>query len=56
MFVGNKDELADVKDNKWALEQMKNAAVHYQEYNLGHMTFMIGKDMSYFFDVIDILG
>eukprot|EP00347_Sterkiella_histriomuscorum_P018552 403345077 len=54
MFVGTKDELADSADNLWAKTQLKTLAF-YQEYALGHLTFMIGNDMSYFNDVLNIL-
>ncbi len=48
MFVGSKDELADAKDNEWAKTQLTKSLVFYQEYPLGHLTFMVAKDMSYF--------
>lgn len=54
MFVGTSDQLATVDDNRWAKTQLKTV-VHYGEYNLGHMSFMVAKDMSYFNDVMRIL-
>lgn len=51
MFVGSKDDLGDSNDAKWASEQMKSVA-HYQEILAGHASFMVGKDMSYFKDVL----
>mmetsp|Transcript_4994 Transcript_4994/g.3621 ORF Transcript_4994/g.3621 Transcript_4994/m.3621 type:complete len:240 (+) Transcript_4994:558-1277(+) len=48
MFVGQKDELATTIDNEWAYSQMTDAVIFYNEYNLGHLSFMVAKDMSYF--------
>jgi len=48
MFVGTKDELADILDNRWLRDQLGKAVVHYDEYNMGHLTFMVGKDASWF--------
>ena len=47
MFVGIKDELATVEDNRKAASEMKTI-VHYKEYELGHLSFMVSKDMTYF--------
>ena len=55
MFVGNTDQLATVDDNRWAKTQLATLKF-YKEYSLGHLSFMIGKDMSYFtVDVMNIL-
>jgi len=48
MFVGLGDELADTTDNEYARDLMGNAVVFYHEYNLGHMSFLVAKDMSFF--------
>lgn len=56
MFVGSSDELADVTDNRWAKTQMEKVLVHYKEYPLGHLSFMIAKDMSYFDDVMGLVA
>lgn len=57
MFVGQKDELADTADNQWAHEKMGDKAVKfYKEYNLGHLSFLVANDMSFFTtDVMNIL-
>lgn len=47
MFVGTKDELADLVDNRWAKTQL-NTIVHYKEYDIGHMGFFVAKDFTYF--------
>jgi len=55
LFVGNSDQLATVDDNRWAKTQLKTLKF-YKEYNLGHLSFMIGKDMTYFSaDVMNML-
>jgi hypothetical protein len=48
MFVGIEDELADPIDNEWADSMMQKAVVFYHEYHLGHLSFMVAKDMSFF--------
>jgi len=58
MFVGKDDDLADPEDARWAREEIRyggNALVEYYEFNAGHASFMIGKDMSYFNRVIDLV-
>jgi lysosomal acid lipase/cholesteryl ester hydrolase len=50
MFVGLEDELGDPIDCRWLHAKLgDNKVVFYKEYPLlGHMTFAIGKDMSFF--------
>ena len=55
MFVGTHDELGDPKDNQWAKSRIKTVK-YYHEMNAGHLTFLIGKDMSYFSKVLDLVG
>ena len=58
MFVGTDDDLGDVVDSEWARDQIKNggnALVYYNEHAAGHSTFMIGKDMSYFDNVKNLM-
>ncbi|CDW78774.1 ab-hydrolase associated lipase region family protein [Stylonychia lemnae] len=55
MFVGNQDEAADAVDNEWAKTQLKTLAF-YQEYALGHSSFFVAKDFSFFTtDVMNVL-
>ena len=55
LFVGTSDQLATVDDNRWAKTQLKTLKF-YKEYSLGHLSFMIGKDMTYFsVDVMNML-
>ena len=56
MFVGKKDELATDTANQWARDTMKDVVKFYKEYELGHLSFVVGKDMSYFTtDVLNLL-
>ena len=55
-MAGTQDNLATVEDTRWAFEKLKQSIVHYEEYDLGHLSFFIAKDMSYFSkDVVGIL-
>jgi hypothetical protein len=55
MFVGTEDELGDPIDCQWLKDELKTV-VYYKEYPMGHASFMVGKDMSYFNkDVIPLL-
>ena len=54
LFVGTEDDLGDTEDNHWLHSQL-NSVVHYQEVKAGHATFLVGKDMSYFGDVMGLL-
>lgn len=47
MFVGKSDELADPVDNEVAKREIPSL-VFYEEYRLGHLAFMIARDMSWF--------
>lgn len=51
MFVGAHDLLATSKDAKEDYEKMKSTVVFYNEYDLGHVSFFVADDMSYFVDV-----
>jgi surfactin synthase thioesterase subunit len=55
MFVGNEDLLGDPKDARETRDQI-GSIVHYEEIEGGHMSFLAGKDMSYFERVLDLLS
>lgn len=58
MFVGTADDLGDTTDAEWAQENINSggsALVHYQEFAAGHASFLIGKDMSYFDEVMTLI-
>ena len=53
---GTSDELADPTDVDWLAKELKEHVIFYKQYNMGHMTFAIGKDMSFFnVDALNIL-
>ena len=58
MFVGKQDTFGNLDDNRWARDEIEaggSALVHYGEYEGGHMSFLVGKDMSYFDKVIELV-
>ena len=49
LFVGSFDNLATVKDNEWLETQLSPDVLVWKEvYPLGHMSFSLAKDMSFF--------
>lgn len=48
MYVGTYDKLVVPEDAEWLRDQLGDTVVHYAEYPLGHGTFVIGKDMTWF--------
>ena len=56
IFTGKYDILADLTDARWTRDQLKENVVQYEEIEAGHLTFLVGKDMSYFsHDVMELL-
>jgi len=55
LFVGDGDELADVIDVNWIPTQIPNSIKFHKVYHYGHLSFMVGKDMQYLYDVKDML-
>ena len=55
MFTGSEDPLADVTDSRWTRDQIGDNIVHYEEVEAGHLTFLVGKDMTYFNTVMGLL-
>lgn len=59
LFAGDLDELGDLTDVDWLNSVLapQNSVVFYNTYHLGHMSFMIAKDMSWFTgDGMDVLA
>lgn len=54
VFVGKYDIVATPTDGQWTVDQIGDAVVHYQEINGGHLTFVVGKDVSWFTE--DVMG
>ena len=49
IYTGTEDPLADITDARWIRDSLQsNVLVHYEEIEAGHLTFMVGKDMTYF--------
>ena len=48
MIAGLRDSVATISDSRWASNQLTKVLVSYSEYELGHMSFLTAKDMSYF--------
>ena len=57
IFGGKLDKLVDPKDVDWTYQQLQKTVIFYQQYELGHMSFAIARDMTWFTqDVMDILN
>ena len=57
IFGGNSDLLVSVTDVDWLNEQLGETPVWYKQYPLGHMSFAIAKDMSWFkIDVLNLIN
>ena len=56
LFVGENDLLADATDAMWIKEVMGDTVFHYQLNAGGHSTFLYGKDMTYWNDIMDIFA
>lgn len=57
ILSGSKDKMADPLDVKWTSDQLKNTTIFNHEYYLGHISFAIAKDMSWFdVDVMAIMN
>ena len=56
MFTGTDDILADLTDSRWTRDRIGDNLAYYEEVEAGHLTFMVGKDMTYFTTtVMDLL-
>ena len=48
IFAGIHDTIADMEDALWIRDTLKpETLVHWEDVNAGHLTFMVGKDMTY---------
>ena len=58
LFVGTYDNLATVADNEWLVTQLNpDTLVWNQQYPLGHLSFTLAKDMSWFkTDVMNLVN
>ena len=57
MFVGDSDILGDAVDAEYTREAIGDAVIHYSLIHGGHLTFLVGKDMTYWTnDVMNLLA
>ena len=58
LFIGTYDKLATVADNEWLVTQLNaDTLIWHEEYPLGHMSFSLAKDMSWFTeDVMNLVN
>ena len=57
IFSGSADLIAVPEDTVWTTAQFKDQIVFQKEYKLGHLSFLVAKDMSYFTtDVMAVLN
>ena len=57
LVVGTYDKLADAQDAEWLHGQISDNVVFYEEYPLGHVSFVLAKDMTWFTnDVVNLIG
>lgn len=48
--------MTKLEDTRWAVGQLTKTLVHYSVHDLGHMSFFIAKDASFFsMDVMSLL-
>ena len=57
MLIGaDKDKLATIEDIKWLKDELKENVIYYKIVeNMGHLSFMIGKDFSWFDEPLKII-
>ena len=48
LIQGSSDRLADALDVEWLSEQIKDSVVYRKMYELGHLSFALAKDMTWF--------
>lgn len=56
MFVGKDDELSTPGVGQWTKNNIKNSVFYQELDNWDHSSFSIGKDMSYFEDVLSLMS
>jgi hypothetical protein len=62
IFVGKDDDIGDISDSRWVRDQINDNGygsdilAHYKEYDGGHATFLVGMDMRYLEDLVEVLG
>jgi len=54
ILAGSLDLLADVQDAEWYADQIGDALISFEVYNMGHFTFTGGYNLDYMEDVVEI--
>jgi hypothetical protein len=47
IFCGYEDILADCTDAEWTRDEIGDKVVHFEKIHAGHLSFLVGKDMTY---------
>jgi len=56
LYVGKEDKLSVLDDVNWLKEQISSNIVDFKVYeNMGHLTFLMPKDLNWFNDVIELI-
>lgn len=55
LFAGSYDKIATPDNVEWLNDQISDKVVHKAYYPLGHLSFALAKDMSYFDDVLTLM-
>ena len=55
VFNGVYDLISDVRDVEWLVQQISNVLVAHNVYEYGHMTFLLGRNMTYLDDLLEII-
>ena len=56
MMIGIYDKIIPVRDSKWIKDNLDSSVLKfYKEYDYGHATFAVGKDVSYLDEVEKLL-
>ena len=56
LFSGSQDTVGDPEDVAFISAKLGDKVVYQKEYYLNHYSFVLAKDMSWFEDVIDLIG
>ena len=48
LFWGRQDTLTEQEDIEWLVEQLGASVVHSEGLHAGHLSFLVGQDMTYF--------
>ena len=57
LLVGCEDKLAHVNDVRWLKDLLheQGSVAYYEEYKLGHMAFLLPKNLKHFQDIVSLV-